>query len=155
MSHVEVNPNFVILSLDCIERAAKSLGLQLNRGQKTWKWYGSWVDDFDKDTAAYKHGILTEDYGKCIHAIANPATPGGYEIGLVRNPDEKVGGFLPIKDKWGTGKGLEQIVGENCSKLAQHYKHECCQEFADSTGYSYEWAWEGGNITGTITDYNQ
>ena len=155
MSHFEINTELKVYSLICLERAAKALGLQLNVGQETWKWYGKWVDDFHGETAAYKNGIETKDYGKCLHAIVDPLTPDGYEIGLVANPAEKVGGLLPVLDTFGSkGAHILGIVGERFRKLCQLYWNECCIEAAQVSNCSYEWEWVGNEIEGTITDFN-
>ena len=53
MSHVAtVAP--VIKNLDALERACEELGLVLKRGQRTHKWYGTWVQDYNAEDAAYR-----------------------------------------------------------------------------------------------------
>jgi hypothetical protein len=119
MSHV-VSLNFYIDDLDCLETACKNLGLELRRGQKEYKWFGEWREDYNEDSAAYKQGIKPEDYGKCEHAIVVKDNPKAYEIGLVPRTDGKPG-YQMAYDFWAGGHGLMEKVGENASKLCQQY----------------------------------
>jgi hypothetical protein len=95
LSHV-ATCDLVVKDLDALERAAESLGLQLVRGQKTYRWVEKWYDDYHAQNAAYRHGIRPEDYGKnAEHAIVVPGVKT-HEIGVVRRPDGK--GFMLIWD---------------------------------------------------------
>ena len=80
MSHVS-SVRIEIRSLEALRLACRRLGLQLNEGQKTHKWYGRWVGDYHGADAAFHHGIKPEDYGKCEHAISIPGDDEAYEIG--------------------------------------------------------------------------
>jgi hypothetical protein len=119
MSHVAtVAP--VIKNLDALERACEELGLVLKRGQRTHKWYGTWVQDYNAEDAAYRHGIRPEDYGKCEHAIGVKDNPDAYEIGLVPNPQGE--GYKMAFDFWAGGRGLiDKIGGKNAEALCQEY----------------------------------
>lgn len=117
MSHV-VSIKTELRDLDAVEAACKELGLTLKRGQKSIKWYGRWVNDYDAADAAYKLGIKTEDYGKSDHAITVPGS--GYEVGLLRNP--ATGGYKLYFDFYGhNGQAIQKAIGQNGEKLVQLY----------------------------------
>jgi len=150
MSHVSTT--LVALDdLDALEAAAEELGLKLVRNQKTYKWYGSWVDDYHAPDAAYQHGVRPEDYGKCEHAIVDPNNPRAYEIGLVKIPDgytESVTladgrtvsvarkGWWPVMDFWAGGGGMVSKVGGNrMNSLMQGYSKHKLRAQAKLRGY--------------------
>jgi len=112
MSHV-VAIELVVKDLDARAVAAHQLGAELKRGQKTYKWFGRWMQDYNGKDAAYRK-VDPKDYGKCEHAISHPDC--GYEIGLVKQPD----GFLIVADEWHTG-GLTNAFGPGMAKLKQRY----------------------------------
>jgi hypothetical protein len=118
MSHVSAI-KLVIEDLDALEKAAELIGCELVRNQKTWKWYGKWVNDYHGDDAAYRHGIKTEDYGKCEHAIRVKGNSQAYEVGLVKNPDGP--GFVPLFDFFAGGKGLQAVIGDGAGNLRREY----------------------------------
>lgn len=111
-------------SLEALKRACARLGLELRLGQPTFKWYGRWMNDYDAKDAAYKLGIKPEDYGKCEHAIHNPEQPGGYEVGLMKNPNGQ--GWIAVVDFFGDSNKthIANKVGRFCEKLAQAYQVE-------------------------------
>jgi hypothetical protein len=119
MSHV-VSMTFYIDDLDCLEKACVQLGLKLKRDQKTYKWFGQWVNDYRKNDAAFNLGIQPEDYGKCEHAISVDGNDKAYEIGLVARKDGKPG-YQMVYDFYGGGRGLMEKVGKDASKLCQAY----------------------------------
>lgn len=118
MSHVSRIP-LTITDLDALEDACALIGMEVVRGQKTYKWYGRWMNDYDQDDAAYKYGIKPEDYGKCEHAIRVKGNSEAYEIGLVKNPNGE--GWVPVFDFWAGGKGLQAVVGDNAGNLRREY----------------------------------
>ena len=113
MSHV-VMIELRVKDLDALEEAAKELGAVLVRDQKTYKWYGRWMNDFNGEDAAYRK-VSPKDYGKCDHAVTHPKCQ--YEIGLIKQED---GAFLVIADEWGPG-GLAPVFGKGMQKLKQRY----------------------------------
>lgn len=117
MSHVAAVA-LEIKDLDALEEACKAIGLELVRGQKTYRWYGKWVKDYHGDDAAYKHGIKPEDYGKCAHAVRVKGKPNAYEIGLV---EVRPGVFQPVWDFWSGGRGLQAVIGENGGIFKREY----------------------------------
>jgi hypothetical protein len=111
-----------VTSLEALKRACNHLGLQLRLGQKTYTWFGRWINDYGQNDAAYKHGIKPEDYGKCEHAITNPRDPSGYEIGLHKNPNGP--GWIPVVDFWGASTNpshIANLAGHKCERLVQEY----------------------------------
>lgn len=134
MSHV-ATVKCVVKDLGAFEAACKALEVDLGNGkklrlkfkpnQKTYRWYGQWVNDYSRSNAAYLNGIKTEDYGKCEHAVTlvdekGEEIPGAYEIGLVKNPNGP--GFLPIFDFFAQSQNISRVVGgDDMRKLMQEY----------------------------------
>jgi hypothetical protein len=117
MSHV-ISVNVVIKDLHALEQACKELGLEFMRNQKTHRWYGRWVNDYNQSDAAYlQSGIKPENYGKCEHAIKVPGS--GYDIGVYNNP--KGSGYVLAYDNFGTGQVILQKLGSGLEKLKQGY----------------------------------
>ena len=109
----------VFKDLDSLKKAVADCGLEFREGQKTYRWYGRWMNDFGGENAAYRNGIKPEDYGKCEHAIGVPKSAQAYEIGVVKNPNGP--GYVLVVDFWNGGYGLEALAGKDCTKLAQAY----------------------------------
>jgi hypothetical protein len=135
MSHV-ATVQMEIKDLDALDAACKKLGLEFRRGQKTFKWYGTWVNDYAAQDAAYKHGIKPEDYGKCEHAIGVAGNSKAYEAGLV--PNKEGDGYKLIYDFWAGGHGLIAKIGDSAEKLLQEYAKQVTLGQATSMGYLYE-----------------
>lgn len=83
MSHV-TKIALKITDLDALEAALKHMGgLELRRGQTTYKWYGQSVGDYP-----LPEGITEADLGKCDHAIVQTKKLAlNYEVGLVKEKD--------------------------------------------------------------------
>lgn len=117
MSHI-TDVKMKIRDLDALEEAVKELGLELRRDQKTYGWYGRFVNDSNR------YGdLLPSEMGKCEHAIALKGSgPGGtsnYEIGIRAAKDGD--GFSVYFDSWGSGQRLEAAAGKDLSRLKQEY----------------------------------
>lgn len=131
MSHVSTLAKEV-KSLAAIEAVCKEKGWTFKRDQKTWKWYGQWVNDYSAADAAYRNGITPEEYGKCDHAIGVPGTD--WEIGLVKN--KETGGYRLVYDFFGSkGRPLQEAIGKDGSKLLQPYGVAVAKLTAKSKGY--------------------
>lgn len=117
MSHV-ATIEVEVKSLKALKMACINLGLEFVEGQRTYKWYGKWVNDYHGNDAAYKHGIKPEDYGKCDHAIRIPGDTKAYEIGVIRQPN---GSYTIVYDFWGPGRALKSYIGEDGNRLKQEY----------------------------------
>lgn len=120
MSHV-VGIEFDCSDLLALKLACEGLGCELVEGQRTYKWYGKWMNDYAQADAAYKSlGVDPSTYGKCEHAIRVKGQPDAYEAGVIRNPDGK--GYSLIYDFFGEcGRKLQDAIGSNAAKLRAHY----------------------------------
>lgn len=130
MSHV-VAIDTQVTDLPALQRACSELGLTLVLNQKTFAWFGKWVNDYHAQDAAFNLGIKPEDYGKCDHAIKVPGS--NYEIGLV-----KVKGSASWKivfDFYGTGREIQNRLGKKAEKLTQHYGLCRAENLAKAKGH--------------------
>lgn len=137
MSHV-ATIEIEVKDLDALAEAAKACGLVLNRGQKTYRWYGRWVNDYSAADAAYRHDIKPEDYGKCEHAISVPGNAKAYEIGVVRKAN---GSFGLVWDFFAGGHGLMEkcsIDGKAAGKLVQEYSTAVAVKKAKQQGFAVQ-----------------
>jgi hypothetical protein len=134
MSHV-ATVELEIKDIDALEIAAKELGLELMRNQKTYRWYGRWVQDYHGNDAAYKHGIKPENYGKCEHALRIKGDTSGYEIGVARN---EAGQLQLIWDFYGSGQRLVEKIGKDAGKLTQLYACEVATKQAKKQGFAVQ-----------------
>jgi len=136
MSHV-VASGVIITDIDCLKAAvAKVMGLHWKENQKTWKWYGKWVNDYSAADAAYKLGIETKDYGKCEHAIKVDGS--SYEIGVMKRKDGK--GYSLVFDFFGgNGHRIQDVVGTGCEKLMVEYQREYVTKFANLENMNMNW----------------
>lgn len=117
MSHVSTL-DVVIDDLDALKKACELVGLEFVEGQRTFRWYGRWMNDYAADDAAYKNGIKPEDYGKCEHAIRIPGNSKAYEIGVARRADGKL---TLVWDFYCGGFGLEEKIGKTGGLLRREY----------------------------------
>jgi len=132
MSHV-ATIEIEIKDLDALAAACKECGLELRLGQKTFKWYGRWVNDYSGEDAAYKAGIKPEDYGKCEHAISVPGNDKAYEIGVVQKPNGQWG---LVWDFFAGGYGLMEKCGKSAGKLVQEYAAAVATKKAKLQGFA-------------------
>ena len=151
MSHV-ANVEIVVNDLEALKLAAADCGLIFKENQKTFRWYGRFINDYSKSDAAYKHGIKPEDYGKCLHAISIPGNAHAYEVGVVANPNGN--GCVLIWDFYAGGNGLQQHLGgpNDCDKLMNAYSKHVVIKQAQIQGFQVqETEGEDGEIT--LTDW--
>ncbi len=116
MSHVTAI-NIEIKDLEALKAACDELGLSFRLGQTTWKWFGTWMDDYSRSDAAYKNGYPPDLYGTGEHAIH--VLGSDYEIGVCRIP--ATGKLTLIYDFFGSGDVIARMVGKSCEKLRQVY----------------------------------
>lgn len=114
MSHV-ATVDLHVKDLKSLEKACKSLGLELVYDQKTYKWYGRSVGDY-----SVPEGFTAEELGKCEHAIRVPGNANAYEIGVVKRRDGQPG-YQLMWDFFAGGYGMEKIAGKNCSNIKKEY----------------------------------
>lgn len=117
MSHV-AEIELEIKDLAALSAAAKTLGLELRQGQKTYRWFGRSVGDYPVPV-----GFDASELGHCEHALSVKDNPNAYEIGVVRRRDGKPG-YTLLWDFYAGGYGLVEKVGQNGSKLKQRYQVE-------------------------------
>lgn len=150
MSHV-VSLSLLIRDLDSLGKACSELGLELVRGQKNFRWYGKFMNDFSGENAAHLQGIDPKDYGKCEHAIRVKGNKNAYEVGLVRFPagatrdvvlvdgtvvKEDIGGsFQLVYDFFAGGYGLVEKIGDNATALRQSYAKQLSLKQLRRQGY--------------------
>lgn len=129
MSHV-ATIDVEINDIPSLKKACEENGWTFCENQKTYKWYGRWVNDYHGDNAAYKNGVDPSNYGKCEHAIKVSSNPGAYEIGVARN---KEGKLVLIWDFW--GGTIEKACGKNCKKLYDSYVKHVTVKKMKAKGY--------------------
>ncbi len=100
-SHI-VTASIDASDLDILDSACGRVGVKLNRGQTSFRWYSS--------------GYGTND--KCAHAISVPNNRNAYEIGVI--PD---GEKMTLKyDFFGdAGHAMSRLVGDDIGLLKQAY----------------------------------
>lgn len=128
MSHV-ADIGLLVKDLKSLEKACKTLGLELVRGQQTYKWYGRSVGD-----TPLPAGFKESDLGKCEHAIRIPGNSQAYEIGVVKRRDGKAG-YQLLWDSWNNGYGIVPIVGKAAEKLKHAYSHQLTLSHYRQKGY--------------------
>jgi hypothetical protein len=118
MSHV-ANVEVEVTDLDVLKKACEALGIEFREGQRTWKWYGKWMDDWNTSDAAVTNGYDPKLFGKGEHAIRVPGAT--YEIGVVKNPTGN--GYRLIYDNYGSeGRKIsERLGGMKLTKLNAEY----------------------------------
>ncbi len=122
MSHVS-EVKLKLKDLDAVEEAAKACGLELVRGQKSFKWYGTFVGDTTPPV-----GRDPKDYGKCEHALRQTDMRGGYEVGLVPALDGD--GYDALFDSWSSQGG--RLPGK-LSTLKREYAAAVTTKKAEAT----------------------
>lgn len=158
MSHVAVIKTEV-KSLEALKAACKRLGLEFLEGQTTYRWFGTWVKDYNQPDAAYQNGVKPESYGKdSLHAIGIPDNDQSYEIGVLQNTNsdgQPIEGFKLVWDFWSGGHGLDKFVGgKGAEKLVAGYAVEAFREEAVAQGYAItETTDENGYIQVEALDY--
>lgn len=154
---VAVNVEFK--DLNAIKAACKRLKWVFCEHQKTYTWFGRWVDDSPTPRhlftteAEYKRVCAMEkadriEYmnkllGTCTHAIKVPGC--NYEIGLIQQGDK----FVPIWD-WYEGK-LNSAMRQEGGPLVQAYAVEKAKLAAQAYGNTWtESIHQDGSVELTI-----
>ncbi len=120
MSHV-TDVKLHVTDEDALEEACQLLGLKLNKGQSTYRWYGRWVNDFSGAKAAVTLGHDPKTFGKgADHTISVMGVDSAYEIGVVKSKQGE--GYDLLFDAWGAGgHKLQAVAGKDLSLLRQEY----------------------------------
>lgn len=147
MSHV-TTVDLEVKDLDCLEKAAKLLGLELVRDVTTYKWYGRFVGDYN-DPAIKAMGLTPENHGKCTHKLrVVGADAHTYEIGLV----QVNGSWRLLYDFYAGGHGLMEKIsrggrsGKDCDKLVQEYAAEVAKKQLRKKGLRFTENRENGRV---------
>ena len=129
MSHI-VKIAIEIKDLDALAAAARALGLELMRGQRTYKHYGA-----DEEQTALPEGFTQKDLGQCDHALRIIGEPHDYdcEIGIAKRRDGRPG-FVLLADMFSMGR-LPEYVGANAERLKQNYSSEVAKRTLQKQGY--------------------
>lgn len=134
MSHV-FGGTVVINDIEAlVEAIAKFPRLKFKRDQKTYRWYGAWMNDYSANDAAYKNGIDPKDYGKSEHAIE--VNGSSYDVGVVKRKDGK--GYTLVWDFYGTGGNINHTIGASAEKLMKEYNRAVIMKQARSKGYTVQ-----------------
>ena len=134
MSHV-VSCKLEIKSLTALKKACERLGLTFNENKKNWRWYGTWVNDYSANDAAYKNGVPASKYGTSDSGVISiVGNNTAYEAGLYRNNDDTYS--LAYDFYGGQGAELQRVLGKNAENLENAYAIEAvreqAQEFVDA-----------------------
>jgi len=108
MSHIS-KIELEVKDLGTLALACRRLGLELVRGQKTFKWYG-------------------QEAGKCEHAIKVPGA--SYEVGVA-----KAGKAFGLQCDY-YDPGIGKAIGQNGGLLKQAYAVERTKTEARRRGYT-------------------
>ena len=132
MSHI-ADVRMQIKDLDALNVAVEALGGKLLLGQKTHRWYGKFLNDWQSDRAAVNRRD-SSTFGTCEHAIKFDGI--NYEIGVVASTD----GYELIYDAFGSGgthdgNKLEGKLGVGLPKLKQGYGVEVTRRQLSRQGY--------------------
>lgn len=123
MSHI-ARIELKIRDLGILKKACNELGLQFVNNQKTYKWFGKFMNDWP-----LPEGLSPEELGKCDHAIRVPGAE--YEIGVKKNGKY----YELLYDFWSSG-GLEDKLGSGLSELKKAYHKQAVRDFAKKNGYT-------------------
>jgi hypothetical protein len=144
-----------IKDLQALKLCCEKLGWTFCEGQKTYAWWGHWVDDspipthvFSEEEVAklkampkyQRQAYLTQKLGHCQHAIKVPGS--SYEIGVV----EHQGQYKLVWD-WAGGN----LAQDQCATVPQTYGVCLAELTAQRQGQAYNTTYdENGNATVTI-----
>lgn len=134
MSHV-ASVKAYVTDLDALDAACAENGLELVRGQKSYRWFGRWVNDYSGGQAAVSNGHDPKTFGQCEHAIRVKGGAGyEYEIGLVRRLDGAPGWEM-LYDNWCGGNGLEAKAGAGLTALKRSVSQVTITRHLQKQGY--------------------
>lgn len=156
MSHV-VTLDLEIRNLEAVKQTCKKLGWIFKENQKTYQWWGHWVDDSPvprqlfSTQAEYEEMIklspqerrqkMNTLLGHCDHAIAIPGQQ--FEIGLIKRGQE----YVMI---WDWASNLRQILGDpahpEINPFPAAYLTEEIRMEAEAQGFFVQETRQGKNI---------
>jgi biotin operon repressor len=131
MSHVS-NVELTVTDLDALQYAVEQTdGLTFCEGQKTYKWYGKWMNDFHGSSAAVDNGFNAADFGKSEHAIKVEGAE--YEIGVVKNPNGD--GYRLLYDNYDSGRKIAKRYGAGLEAIKNSYAERVAVKQLQRKGY--------------------
>jgi hypothetical protein len=120
-----------VTDLGALEEAAKSLGLEYIKGQKTFRQFAG-------------------QNGRCQHAIRVPNNSQAMEIGV--SETGRPGRFRLETDFYNRGYGLQDFVGQDAMRLKQAYTTEYTKRQWKKKGFKVKTTTdEQGYVTVTAT----
>lgn len=125
MSHI-TKMDIVVTDLDALQEAAEEIGCTFKK-QKTHKWYGHYVGDYE-----LPKGVDEATLGHCDYAIGVKGKPEAYEVGVTQQPDSTYSLFW---DFWSGGYGLQAAIGTEGHKLMQKYTEKVCEKSLAKQGF--------------------
>lgn len=125
MSHI-ADVRMQIKDLDALRSAVEALGGTLVMGQKTHRWFGKFLNDWDSDRAAVNRRN-SNTFGLCEHAITFAGID--YEIGVVKDGES----YELIYDTY--GGALDAKLGVGLPMLKQGYGVEVTKRQLSRQGY--------------------
>lgn len=151
MSHV-VALQWKIKNLAVLKEVAASLGLEFRENQKTWKWYGRWVNDYSEGDAAYKRGVPPEQYGHGQHALSVKGNKNAYEVGVIETAP---GEYTLAWDFYDGGRGLMDKIGKDGQKLLQGYSSAIARLELDAAAMTQQLQDQGLLDRGDSLEYKE
>jgi len=131
MSHVS-NVELTVTDLDALQQAVEQTdGLTFCEGQRTYKWYGKWMNDFHGSSAAVDNGFDASDFGKSEHAIKVEGAE--YEIGVVKNPNGD--GYRLLYDNYASGRKIAKRYGDGLETIKNSYAERVAVKQLQRKGY--------------------
>lgn len=144
MSHV-ASVDVEVRDLDALRAAADRLGFEFREGQRTYKWFGRFLNDWRSSRSAVSKGVDPATFGTCDHALRiKGAGDSQYEVGVTAMPD---GTYRLVYDSWsGGGQAIERLAGVDCVRLQGEVAAEQATRFAQRRGYRVQREDEGAVV---------
>lgn len=135
MSHV-ASVEVEVRDLDALRAAADRVGLEFVEGQRAYRWYGRFLNDWPSHRAAVNKGVDPATFGRCDHALRlKDGTGVDYEVGVTAQAD---GSYRLVYDSFGAGRRLEQAAGVDLARLRDEVAAETASRHLQSRGWSVQ-----------------
>jgi len=123
-----------IKDLAAFAKAVELLGGTYHPAKTKWRWFGTWVQDYNEGDAAYKHGIDPKRYGTADAGVVT--MPGcNWDVGIYKHPT-KPGVYVPVFDFFTGGHGLVKALGgQELQGLKIRYAAEVTKKKLRKNGY--------------------
>lgn len=147
MSHV-ATVDLEIRDLDALAEAATRLGMELARGQQTYRCWYTATPPADRDEylrithqtveSLVPEGFRGDEIGRCEHALRVRGNGTAYELGVARRRDGRPG-YVLLFEEYGAnsaGKALLDAVGPGCRHLKREYAYAVARKTAVAQGFT-------------------